>query len=196
MADGSSRVVFTTEGTERSGRNGMSQPDRQDNAADYTSSRPLVSRGCQVDVRCRWARTLNRPRLGLKSMNGMSVARGNAWRSIETNTAVRFRSHSFARSVADLGFSPDGNWSGLEAQEWEWARNRIIGHGFRTAARTGWILPHFPLLSVSSVVKTEQMMYRPLKDPTSAESASSRGNRLTGSVLSSSNRGVDFRAFR
>ena len=67
--------------------------------------------------------------------------------------SVRFRSHSFARSVADLGFSPDGNWSSLEAQEGEWARNRIIGHGFRTGARTGWLIPLFPFFSVLSVVK-------------------------------------------
>ena len=145
--------VFTTEMTEGSGKNGTEQPTSPENAADYTSSRPLASLGLQVGVRCQWARTLNRPRLGLKSGNGKSVARGNACRLIETNTAVRFRFHSFARSVADLGFSPDGNWIRHEIHEGKWARNRIIGHGFRTGARTGWLIPYFPFLSVSSVVK-------------------------------------------
>ena len=132
----------------------MSQPTTPENATDYTSSRPLASHGRQVGVRCRWARTLNRSRLGLKSMNGRSAARGYARRSIEANADVRFRSHSFARRVADLGFSPDGNWCRLEIHEREWARNRIIGHEFRTGARKGWLIPYFPFLSVGSVVKT------------------------------------------
>ena len=109
-------LFLTTEIAEGSGRNGMSQPNRPKNATDYTSSRPLASYGRQVGVRRQWARTLNRSRLGLKSMNGKSVARGNARRAIETNAVGRFRSHSFARSVADLGFSPDGNWSSPEAK--------------------------------------------------------------------------------
>ena len=146
--------VSTTETTERNGRNGMSQPNPPENATDYTSSRPLASHGRQVGVRCRWARTLNRSRLGLKSMNGKSVARGNVCRLTGINTAVRFRSYSFARSVADLGFSPDGNRSRFEVQEGEWARNRIIGHGFRSGARTNRPIPYFPRFSVSSVVKT------------------------------------------
>ena len=146
-------LFFTTEIAEGSGRNGMSPPDRPKNATDYTSSRPLASFGRRSGVRRRWARTLNRSRLGLKSVSGKPVARGNACRSTEANQAVRFRSHSFARSVADLDFAPKGNERRHEAEEREWARNRIIGHGFRTGSRTGWLIPHFPFPSVSSVVK-------------------------------------------
>ena len=151
----------TTEIAEVSRKNGTEQPNPPENAADYTSSRPLASHGCQVGVRCRWARTLNRPRLGLKSMNGKSVARSNACRLTEPTTAVRFRSHSFARSVADLGFAPSDNECRLDVNEREWARNRIIGHGFRSAARTGCLISHFPFFSVSSVVKTQSEANRP-----------------------------------
>jgi len=75
----------------------------------------------------------------------------------------RFRSHSFARSVADLGFSPDGNCIRLEDNEGEWARNRIIGHGFRVGGTVGWPVPSLPLLSVVSVVKTRPDERPPLK---------------------------------
>ena len=79
--------------------------------------------------------------------------------------SVRFRSHSFARSVADLDFSPNDNERRPEAQEREWAKNRIIGHGFRGTARSGWLIPFFPLPSAISVVKTQQEANRPLKTP-------------------------------
>jgi len=55
--------------------------------------------------------------------------------------------------VADLGFSPNDKERRHEAQKREWARNRIIGHGFRVAARLGWLIPLFPFFSVVSVVK-------------------------------------------
>ena len=64
-----------------------------------------------------------------------------------------FRRHSFNRSVADLDFSPIGHQSRLEVQEGEWARNRIIGHGFRVAARPGRSVPFLPFPSAISVVK-------------------------------------------
>ena len=156
-------VLFsTTEIAEGSGRNGMCPPDRLKNATDYTSSRPLASFGRRVGVRRRWARTLNRSRLGLKSVSGKPVARGNDCRSTEANPAVRFRLHSFARSVADLDFAPKGNEHRHEAEEREWARNRIIGHGFRVAARLGWLIPFFPPPSAISVVKNKQVPNPPL----------------------------------
>jgi len=60
-------------GTERT--EPVSRPStdrRQDNAADYTTLSPLASMGVQVTLVDDGERRLNRPRLGLKSANGIA----------------------------------------------------------------------------------------------------------------------------
>ena len=173
--------VSTTETTEGNGKNGTEQLNPPENATDYTPFSPLAIRCVPLrlhlsmakkpksvaprlkecwrnrsDCRCRLALPRNRHRL----------------------LPQTFRSYSFARSVADLGFSPDGNRSRFEVQEGEWARNRIIGHGFRSGARTNRPIPYFPRFSVSSVVKTLPL--------TSALSVVKNGRHATMSHFSTS----------
>ena len=154
-------LFFTTEIAEGSGRNGMRQPTPPENATDYTPFSPLAIKCVPLRLHLPMAKKPKSVAPRLKECERKVLGerrcqlRGIAKRQSRQGW---FRLHSFARSVADLGFSPDGNWSRLEAQEWEWARNRIIGHEFRTGARTvartDCLIPCFPPLSVSSVVKT------------------------------------------
>ena len=94
---------------------------------------------CRLRVRMGEKSKSAAPRL--KSVSGKSVARGNVCRERETCAAVRFRFHSFTRSVADLDFSPNANERLHDAQDREWAKNRIIGHGFRAGGAVGWPVP-------------------------------------------------------
>ena len=148
-------MFFTTEIAEGSGRNGMSPPDRPKNATDYTPFSPLAIRCVPLQLHLPMAKKPKSVAPRLKEYERKVCGKKRClWhgRDERQRRSGRFRSHSFARSVADLGFSPDGNWSRLEAQEGEWARNRIIGHESRTGSRTGWLFPHFPFHSASSVV--------------------------------------------
>ena len=146
-----SGCVFTTEGTERSGRNGMSPPNRPKNATDYTPFSPLAIRCVSLRLHLPMAKKPKSAAPRLKELRTELVSllpcRGADFNTEsqrhggteEENRCVkhddlsvplclcasvlrkqvrkRFCSHSFVRSVADLGFSPDGNWIRREAQE-------------------------------------------------------------------------------
>ena len=136
--------------------NGTVPPNRQKNATDYTSFSPLAFSCVSLRLHLPMAKKPKSvaPRFEECERKVCGKRRCRLHGNVKwQRQSVRFRSHSFARSVADLGFSPDGNGSGLEAKKSEWARNRIIGHGFRTGSRTGCLIPYFPFPSVSSVVK-------------------------------------------
>ena len=92
--------------------------------------------------------------------------RGNAK---QQRQSVRFRSHSFDRSVADLGFSPNATERLLEVQERERTRNRIIGHVFRAGGSTGLTssVSSAPFRDFRS--KKQHKMNRPLKTPRTNE---------------------------
>ena len=130
-------LFFTTENTEGSGRNGMSQPYRAAprntwpivrflaHSRSGASSRLSFSSGEKPESATLRAKECLRNR----TTGFYYGKRGNQRKDTE------FRSHSSNRGAADLDFFADGNEPHLNTHEGEWRKRRIIGRIRRTV---GW----------------------------------------------------------
>ena len=144
------QTFFTTEGAEISGskRNRAARPTRLcGRLYGFFATRLHARSG---DAHWRWRK---RPKSAAPRFEECERKIGDRRRSQSQGRPERFRSHSFARSVADLGFAPNDNGRRLEVNEGRvgakpYNRPRIL-----CGAGADWLIPLLPFLSVVSVVK-------------------------------------------